>query len=86
MALFSRKKQEAAQTPPSDLEERVRKLESRTRQLDDDLSDLFERHTRMQGRRAKREARESIESELTPEQLINEKIKRTNGANPFYRS
>lgn len=80
------KKTIPAPTPPSELEERVRKLESRVRQLDDDLSDLFERHTRLQGRRAKRESREQQEIELSPEQELNERIKRANGANPFYRS
>jgi len=83
---FWAKKEKPAETAPGPLEERVRALESRVRQLDDDLSDLFERHARLQGRRAKREARENELPELTPEQEINERIKRANGANPFYRS
>lgn len=84
MGIFSREKPKPAPTVDRPLDERVRALESLVRQLDDDMSDLFDRQRRMQGRRAKRDERER--DEKSPEQQINEHIAAVNGANPFYRS
>lgn len=81
MGIFSRGKQKTPEPAPSDLEERVRKLESSVRQLEDDFVDLWDRQRRRIGREAKRAARE--EPELTPEQQINERIRALRGMKPI---
>lgn len=81
MGIFSKPKKIEPAAPPSDLDERVRKLESSMRQLEDDFVDLWDRQRRRIGREAKREAR--AEPELTPEQIINERIKALRGVRPI---
>lgn len=81
MGIFRREQPKPAPTSDGPLDERVRALESRVRQLDADFDDLFDRFTRLQGRRVKREAR--AELEVTPEEAINAAIRAQRGGNPF---
>lgn len=82
MGIFSKPAKKQPDPPPSDLDERVRKLESSFRQLEDDFVDLWDRQRRRIGREAKREAR-AAEPELTPEQQINQRILALRGMRPI---
>lgn len=83
MWIFDRAKKKQPEPPASPLEDRVRKLESSVRQLEDDFVDLWDRQRRRIGREAKREAREREEPELTPEEQINQRIKSLRGMRPI---
>jgi hypothetical protein len=82
MGIFSRDKRKTPEPPPSDLEERMRKLESSMRQLEDDFVDLWDRQRRRIGREAKRGARDNA-PELTPEEQINQRILALRGMRPI---
>lgn len=76
MGIFSRSKPKPPETPSGDLDERVRKLESAVRQLEDDFTDLWDRTRRAAGRAAKREQREApAQIELSPDEEMNQRIR-----------
>lgn len=82
MGIFSKSSPKPSLTPPSDLEERVRKMESSLRQLEDDFVDLWDRQRRRIGREAKREARENPPAPSTADEL-SERIRAMRRATPF---
>lgn len=73
MGIFDAFKKKASETPPTDLEERVRKLESLVRMLGDDFQDLHDRFVSFQGRTHKRAAVAAPVED--PIELINRRIR-----------
>lgn len=74
MGIFRRKQEKSPEIAPGPLDERVRALESSLRQLDADFDDLFDRFTRLQGRRAKRVEREDAQPD-SQAAALNEQIR-----------